>query len=135
MAEFKIVRCIESYEDRIVCVPEDKKRKMCCSVDIEIREGQAFYSRNITSVRYKLFPLKYSGKTVVELDDEKIKLCKQGSWTDITESGLVRQFKFDKLLDKLNKLRIYYGDKPENDFSGYSVHVEGPKSYFKRIIR
>ena len=137
VAEFKILRCITSCDAKIGCTPEDKERKICCSVDIKIRKGQIFYSRKVSeSTKYKLFPLKYSGKTVVELDDEKIKLCKQGSWTDITDSSLVKQFKLDELLDELNELRDRYGDKPESDFSGYSVSVLAPRSgCFERIIR
>lgn len=136
MAEFKIVRCITSCDAKIGCTPEDKEREICCSVDIKIREGQIFYSRDVVNVstKCKLFPLKCSGKTTVELDDEKIKLCKQGSWADITDSSLTKQFKFGELLDELNKLRIYhYGDKSEIDFSGYSVSVMAPKSCFEEI--
>ena len=133
MPRSEIVRCIRDCDAKIGCVPEDKKRTSR-SVEIKIRRGQIFYSGSTTvSTKHKLFPLKYSGKTVVELDDEKIKSCKQGSWTDITDSDLVRQFKLDELLGELNESRINYGDKPGSDFSGYSVHVMAPKSCIEEI--
>lgn len=115
----KFLKCIEECKAVIDFEPQNEKTKG--RLFVKIHEGQIFCSTDSLGTMYILFPAKTpSGKNDVEFDKsdiERIKSFKMGSWDDIKDNNVIKQFKLNKV----------------GDLSSINIEVRAPKSCFEKI--
>ena len=129
MSRPEIVRCTKGCGAKISAT--SKNPKVQYSISVKIYNGQAFFARILSGSRIELYPIKNSGITDVELDSRKIGSLELGSWNNITENSVMKQFELGKLF---NGLRSRLNNNEMSDLSEFDVCVTVTGSCFKKCF-
>ncbi len=120
MPRSKIVRCTKGCGAKISAISEDEE--ILYSTSVKIHRGQYLFALILPGLRIKLCPIKNSGRTGVEFDANRIGSLELGSWNDVTDNSVVKQFELNKLSDRLG------------NNSNVDVYVTVTKSCFKNCF-